>query len=94
VSPQVRIEAIDEDRFLATGQGEDGVVEVRVLVEEGFVDRVGLQQTSGADIAEATIAYLLGHQRIDELPPQLELEDVAAAYDDFEEELRRTLAGG
>lgn len=92
--PAIEIEPLDEQRFLARAREGDATVEVRVFVDEAFLERTGLATVPGADIAEATIAYLLDHQRLDELPPQLELEDVAAAYDDFEVLLRRTISRG
>lgn len=42
-------------------------------------------------MVRATVAFLLQRQRLDELPPQADLEDVAAAYPDFEDALRAAL---
>jgi hypothetical protein len=56
------------------------------------IARLTTDESDETRIIEATAAYLIARQRADDLPPQLDLDDVAAAYDGFEDDLRRQLA--
>jgi hypothetical protein len=42
-------------------------------------------------IIEATVAYLVQRQRADDLPANLDLDDVAAAYDDYVDDIQMQL---
>ena len=53
--------------------------------------RFASDRCSETAVVAGTVAYLLTHQNPEDLPAQVDLEDVAAAYDDFPAELRRWL---
>lgn len=53
-----------------------------------IVVRIGGPDADEARVVEATVAYLVARQRPDDLPGQLDLEDVSAAYDDYVDELQ------
>ena len=42
-------------------------------------------------VVEATAAYLIARQNAEDLPEQVDLDAVAAAYDDYVEDLHRQL---
>ena len=87
------VEAIgDHDYVVRAPQGED-IVEIRVRATPSVIARLAGDETDEARIIEATVAYLIARQRADDLPPELDLDDVTAAYDGFEDDVRRQLTG-
>ena len=86
----MQIEDLDDDRHLVEIPHEDGPVTILVRASPAVTD---LFAADGGRVVTATVEYLLARQRPDDLPPQLDIEDVIAAYDDFEDEVRRRLAG-
>ncbi len=72
---------------------EGGAVEIRVYASPDVVDRImAVTRTDEHRIVEATTAYLIARQRADDLPTFLELDDVAAAYDGYIEDMRGRLS--
>ncbi len=79
--------------FLVRGRQDGEPVDVRLHVEPVSLSRWGLGHIAPREVVDVTMAYLLGHQRLDELPPLVDLEEVAAAYDGFEAHLLERLGG-
>lgn len=69
----------------------EGLIEIRVHATAAVVARIAVLDTDEDWIIEPTAAYLIARQRADDLPATLDLDDVAAAYDDYVEDLRRQL---
>lgn len=90
---QPQVEALGAHRYLVRALAGEDMVEVEVHANPAVVARITGEPTDEARVVEATAAYLIARQRADDLPQELDLEDVIAAYDGFEEELRRDLAG-
>jgi hypothetical protein len=90
-----RIEALgDHDYLVDVPLGED-VVTIRMRATPEVVGRI-----AGADadadetrVVAATMAYLTARQRADDLPEQLDLDDVVAAHDDYLDDLQNQLSG-
>lgn len=95
MTEQPHVEALGEHRYLMrVCQGEE-IIEVRVRATPAVIARLtgdDATRTDEARIIEAAAAYLIARQRADDLPPELDLDDVAAAYEGFEEDLRGRLA--
>ncbi len=88
---QPDIEALGEHRYLVTiSEGED-TVEILVLANPSVVARLG-SEGDELRVVRSTADYLIARQRADDLPAELDLDDVAAAYEDFEDHLRSDLA--
>ncbi|NUO58731.1 MAG: hypothetical protein HOV78_18875 [Hamadaea sp.] len=87
----VMIEELDGEQHLVRIPFEDDSVEILVRASADAVARVAPDGVPAVRVVEATIDYLLTRQRPDDLPPQLDLEDVVPAYEGFEGELRRRL---
>lgn len=86
------IEALGEHRYLVrVSEGED-TVEILMLANPSAVARLGSEEVDELRVVQSTADYLIARQRADDLPAELDLDDVAAAYDGFEEHLRRQLA--
>ena len=91
MSDPASVEPFGEHYFLVRGEESGDAVATRFYVDPGFMERLEVPGATEAEVVRASMSYLLDHQRIDELPPQLDLDDVAAAYDGFEDHLRATL---
>jgi len=79
------IEPLGSHNYLIKLWQDDDAVEIRVRATPDVVARIsgGGGDADEERIVEDTIAYLLERQRADELPPQLDLDDIAATYDDY-----------
>lgn len=87
-----QVETLGGHRYLVRArQGED-TIEIQVHASPSVIARLATDHTDEIRIIEATAAYLIARQRADDLPPQLDLDDVAAAYEEFEDDLRQRFA--
>ena len=85
---QPALEALgDHDYLVRIQQGDDTVV-LRMHADPAVVERIADEEQR---VVEATAAYLIARQSVDELPEQVDLDDVAAAYDGYVEDLQRQL---
>ena len=66
-------------------------VEIRIQASTDVVQRLGLREVDETRIVEATAGFLLDRQLAVDLPPTLDLDDVAAGYDDYLSELELRL---
>lgn len=89
----MKIEALAEHRYLVRRRQGDDTVEILVRLAPDVTARLGYDPADEVRIVEATVAFLVARQRPDDLPPQLDVDDIAAAYEDFEGELRQRLHG-
>ncbi len=87
------IEALGPDTYLVHGTEHGDQVDVQVLVDADIVEQAGLTNVPQERIVQATMTFLVEHQRLDELPAEVELLTVAAAYENFVTQLRSRLAG-
>lgn len=78
------------DYLLQVREGED-LVRVRVHATPAVVARIADSDSDESWVIEATAAYLIARQRADDLPAMLDLDDVAAAYPGYVEDLRAQL---
>jgi hypothetical protein len=80
----------DHNYLIRVRQGED-TVQIHVHASAAVVHRVAVVDTDETRIIEATAAYLIQRQRADDLPMTLDLDDVAAAYDGYIDDMRTEL---
>jgi Holliday junction resolvase-like predicted endonuclease len=91
MADQPQVEALgDHDYLILVRQGED-IVEVRVHATPAVINRITSVETDETRIIEATAAYLIARQRADDLPAVLDLDDVAAAYEGYIDDISRQL---
>lgn len=91
MSTPFEVEFLRDGLYLVRGEVDGDPAEVQFRIEEDELERLGLPHSSGADVVAATASYLLEHQRLDELPDQVQIEDVSQAYADFAAHLRTVL---
>ncbi len=92
MAEQTRIEALGERRYLIRASLDDDKVEILVYATPSVIERLTDDPADEIRVIEATGAFLLARQRPDDLPSQLDLDEVVAAYEDFEGDVRRYLA--
>lgn len=88
---QPRAEALgDHDYLVRLCQGEDAT-EIRMHASPAVVRRLAGSEVEEARVVEMTVSYLIQRQRADDLPISLDLDDVAAAYDGYIDEIQLQL---
>lgn len=88
---QLDIEALGDHDYLAYVGMDDDTVTLRVRADPAVVSRIAGVEADETRVIAATIAYLTERQRADDLPTDLDLQDVATFYDDYVEHLHREL---
>jgi hypothetical protein len=91
MADQPHVEALGDHNYLIrVHEGED-TIEISVHASPDVVARIAVVDTDENRIIEATAAYLLQRQRADDLPATLDLDDVAAAYDGYIDDISSQL---
>jgi hypothetical protein len=90
---QPHVEALGDHNYLIRVCTGDETVEIRVHATPEVVASIGVDDTDENRIIEATAAYLIQRQRADDLPAELDLDDVAAAYNGYITDMARLLGG-
>ena len=85
---QPALEALGDHDYLVRFQQDEDTVVVRVHADPAVVVRVGDDEQR---VVEATAAYLIARQGAEDLPEQVDLDAVAAAYDGYVEDRHRQL---
>lgn len=78
----------DHDYLLRFTQDDDTPVVVRVYADPTVVAQIAADETR---VVAATADYLIARQSLEDLPEQVDLDEVAAAYDDYVAELHSRL---
>ena len=85
----MEIEPQGDHEYLARFDG----TETRVRVTPDVLRKVSAAVTDETRVVEFTVHWLLDRQQAADLPPMLDLDDIAAAYDDYIDTLDQQLAG-
>lgn len=93
MSEQIEVEHLGGHDYLVRALGGGEAVESRFRATSDVLARLGVAGADERRAIEQTAAYLLEHQPLVDLPPLVDLDDVAAAYDDFPARLRERMAG-
>ena len=86
-----RFEDLGNHRFLVTVTDGDDTAEIQVYVDPSVVESVALVPADEERLVHATIAFLLERQRADDLPTRIDLDEVAAVYDGFLDDVRKRI---
>lgn len=93
MTDQPHIEALGEHTYLIrVVEGED-TIEIRMHASPDVMALLPAD-TDEHRLIEATAAYLIRRQRADDLPARLDLDDVAAGYDSYIEEITSQIVAG
>lgn len=82
------LESLGDHDYLVRFQQDADTVVVRMHADPGVVEQIADDEQR---VVEATAAFLIARQSPDDLPEQVDLDAVAAAYDDFIGDLHRQL---
>ncbi|MEV7216558.1 hypothetical protein AB0O31_26135 [Kitasatospora cineracea] len=88
----IRVEPLGDREYLV--RVEDGRVEAatQVRVTDGVLEQPGLDGSDEQRIVHETVAFLIERQPVIDIPPMIDLDDLADAYGDaYLEELARRL---
>ncbi len=83
-----QIETTGDHVYLIRVSGDGEVIETTLYADPGEVSRPGLEDVEEPRIVGESTAYLMRRQRADDLPPSLDQADVAAAYEDWVDDMR------
>jgi hypothetical protein len=86
---QAQIEAAGEHRYVITLREGEDLVQIRLHADAATVALIANDRLDERRLVEETLRYLVRRQRADDLPPALDLADVAAGYDTWIDEMRR-----
>ncbi|HSA51542.1 MAG TPA: hypothetical protein VLH10_15720 [Yinghuangia sp.] len=87
-----RIEPLGDHEYLVAISSGTQTAEPQVRASPGIMRELGAGEDAEQRVVHETTAFLLDHQPLFDLPPMIDLEDVAAAYDDYLDELRQRLS--
>ncbi|BBZ03203.1 hypothetical protein MCHIJ_26400 [Mycolicibacterium chitae] len=92
---QLSIESLgDHDYLVWVELDEDldaAAVTLRVRADPAVVTQISGAEADERRVVAATIDYLTARQRADDLPGDVDLQDVAAFYDGYVDELQEQL---
>ena len=85
---QPLLEALGDHDYLVRFAQDEGTVVVRMHADPAVVAQISDDEQQ---VVAATAAYLIARQSADDLPEQVDLDTVAAAYDGYVADLHRQL---
>lgn len=80
-APVVR-EIAPHEYLVRLSEGDD-LIEIRLRASPAVLTRIGGADIDERLVVDATLSYLIARQRADDLPARLDLEDIAAAYEGY-----------
>lgn len=86
---QPELEALGDHDYLVRFVRDEDTVVVRVYADPAVVAQIAENEQR---VVEATAAYLIDRQSADDLPEQVDLDAVAAAYEGYIADLHRQLS--
>lgn len=91
MSEQLSVEfVVDHEYRVRIADGGDSV-DSEFIVSPDALAELGVDPGDEVRVVEHTARFLADHQSVLDFPTLVYLDEVAAAYDDFAEELRRRL---
>jgi len=93
MSETIEVEPLGEHDYLVRARHGGAVVESRFRSTADVLDRLGVSEADEQRVIEETASYLFEHQPVIDLPPMVDLDDMAAAFDDYIAQLRQRIAG-
>lgn len=91
MTEQPQVEALGDHRYLIRVRDGEDTIEIRVHASPAVVKRIGVVDTDENRLIEATAVYLIARQQAEDLPAALDLDDVAAAYDGYIDDITSQL---
>jgi hypothetical protein len=86
-----KIELVNDNEYAVRSEAEGQSVESLFRTDPDYLESIGLAEADGKRVVEETARFLAEHQPVIDFPPLIDLEDIAAAYDDYPQQLRNRL---
>jgi hypothetical protein len=86
-----KIDLVNDNEYTVRAEAEGQTVESLFRTDPDYLERIGLAEAEGKRVVEETARFLAEHQRVIDFPPMIDLEDIAAAYEDFAQQLQKRL---
>jgi hypothetical protein len=86
-----KIELVNDNEYAVRSESEGQAVESLFRTDPDYLESIGLADTDGKRVVEETARFLAEHQPMIDFPPVVDLEDIAAAYEDYPQSLRNRL---
>jgi hypothetical protein len=86
-----RIDLVNDNEYTVRAEAEGQTVESLFRTNPDYLERIGLAEADGKRVVEETARFLAEHQPVIDFPPMIDLEDIAAAYEDFAQQLQKHL---
>jgi hypothetical protein len=86
-----KIELVNDNEYAVRSEAEGQSVESLFRTDPHYLQSIGLAEADGKRVVEETARFLAEHQPVIDFPPLIDLEDIAAAYDDYPQQLRNRL---
>ncbi|MFE9445990.1 hypothetical protein ACFYO2_45400 [Streptomyces sp. NPDC006602] len=86
------VQSLGDHEYLLSVPGDSGEAGPRLRASPDVLEDLGVDSTAEQLVIRETVAFLLDHQPVMDLPAMIDLEDVAAAYDGYVDELRQRLS--
>ncbi|KDN88137.1 hypothetical protein [Kitasatospora cheerisanensis] len=94
MAADIRVEPLGDREYLVRVEEGAAKVSTRVRVTDTVLDRTGLPEAEESRVVHETVAILIERQPVIDVPPMIDLDDLADAYgDSYLEELGRRLGG-
>ncbi|BCW12586.1 MULTISPECIES: hypothetical protein [Paenarthrobacter] len=85
------IELVNQNEYLVRWASEGQSGESLIHTNPAFLAEVGLEGIDEQRIVEETTSYLAERQPVIDFPQTVDLEEIAAAYTDYTEQLKSRL---
>jgi hypothetical protein len=93
MSEQIEVEALGDHDYLVRVRHSAGVAESRFRVTPDVLAKIDASEDDGQRVVEQSAVLLLAHQPAIDLPAMVDLDDMAAAFDDYLPRLREHITG-
>lgn len=91
VPVEFQVQPLGDHEYLVVTCSSSGRAESRFRASPGVLKDLGTSTEDEQFVVRETASFLTEHQAVADLPQLIDLDDVAAAYDGYLNELRRRL---
>ncbi|MFE5588148.1 hypothetical protein [Kitasatospora sp. NPDC056531] len=92
MSEHFEVEPLGDHEYLLRARAGEEMIQSRFRASETVAEQLHATSADEQRLVEETAEFLAEHQPVIDLPPMVDLDDVAACYDDYLEQLSRRLA--
>ncbi|MFD8483081.1 hypothetical protein [Kitasatospora sp. NPDC059673] len=94
MAADIRVEPLGDREYLVRVEEGAAQAATRIRVTDTVLDRTGLPEADEGQVVHETVAFLIERQPVIDIPPMIDLDDLADAYgDSYLKELERRLGG-